>query len=221
LRIMHVSEPCNVDLITEAHPAKVMSEGETFYGVVSPKAKGQRARDISASLTPMLQRALTSMNVLDAICHQQDHGVQNYNVVFINEEPATVCAFDNDNPSTFFPSGKTNNNTSQQSPLINRDGTINRPHLDINLAECINSIEYSEIKRRCNCYLNSLQLFMLWKRIIKVRKAIKKTSEINPDFLLKEHEWNQETLEEELSNDKYGTTYVHLFEENKGQLLSY
>jgi hypothetical protein len=116
------------NLIVNTRWAKVTTEhGETF-GVICDEAAGKRALDCWVKITPSLQRELSDLNVLDAICYQRDHGPNNYNIWF-DENDAHICAFDNDNPTTFLVTHKLPQNASGNvSPIIRR-GLFNRPHV--------------------------------------------------------------------------------------------
>ena len=58
-----------------------------------------------------------------------------------------------------------------------------------------------------NSYLNTLQIFICWKRIKQLQKAFKNTIKIRPSFLLENQDWSNSTIEEEL-NGEYGETYL-------------
>lgn len=58
--------------------------------------------------------------------------------------------------------------------------------------------------------LSELQIYCLWRRIVKMKKAISKTYQERPDFLLENNEWSDETLKIELEQKNYNG-YLNIF----------
>ncbi len=69
------------------------------------------------------------------------------------------------------------------------------------------SIDTVILKKRLEPYLNSLQIHALLSRIKKLNKAIIKTAQLNAGFLLKDSDWNVETVSREIGLE-YGNTYL-------------
>lgn len=195
------------DMITSTDFCRItLDNGETLFGIISESAKGERMSDSDTEISPSLQRELINLNVLDAICFQNDHGPNNYNIYKENGE-FKVCAFDNDNPSTFFPIFSVSASLAGGSPLINKKGIVNRPFFDKDLAERIRTLDIGALQKMLKPYLNLIQIISLKARIKKLQNAIKKTSEVNQSFLIEHSKWNESTVLLELKG-KYGETYL-------------
>lgn len=186
------------------------------YGVLAREADGEDVSRIpyierQKFVTPSLLRELTSLNILDVLCNDDDHRVNNYHTVTDDENKyVSVMSFDNDAPKVFFPSAKVRfKHSANCSCLIDRRGLINRPHMDRGLAEAVLKLTKKSLKNFRN-YLNSLQRSFLWIRIRKLQSAILKTIKTNPSFLLEKDGWTAEHIKEDLSG-KYGKTYLVSF----------
>lgn len=180
-------------MITDARLCRLRLGKESILGVLSDSAAGTRMSDTAIKPCGVFQKELTSLALLDAICNQPDHGPNNYNVC----ADGTVCAFDNDNPRTFFP-------TTGVSSVLTSNGMINRPLLDKKLAEKLAQLDKKSLNNRLKPYLNLLQRKALFSRINKINKAIIKSGVA---FLADDTQWSDATVKEELSG-KYGNTYL-------------
>ncbi|MBQ8783597.1 MAG: hypothetical protein IJZ57_07490 [Clostridia bacterium] len=189
--------------------------GESLFGIISNAAIGERMVDSNITLSGSFQRELINLNALDAICYQPDHGPNNYSVSYTSDE-CSVCAFDNDNPNTFFPILSASISLAGCAPLVNKNGLVNRPFFDKDLAERIFTLDIRTLQKRLKPYLNKIQIIALVFRIKNLKKAIKKTSETNPLFLLEKSQWNDQTVSLELSG-KYGETYLTKAINKKGE----
>lgn len=177
-----------------------------MFGTISDAAPGVRMIDTSVPMSGELQRELVNLNALDLILYQVDHGINNYNV-YINGDTVSVCAFDNDNPTTLFPTRNIKRSFSGCSPLINKNGFIDRPYFDRDLAERINNIDTSSLKKELKPYLNFIQISALISRIKQLNCAIKKTESMHHGFLLSADSWSVQTALDEI-NGAYGVTYL-------------
>ncbi len=145
-------------LITDARFCTLaLDDGENLFGVLSPSADGCRMLDIKVKANEDLKKELWNLALLDAICNQPDHGANNVNVAE-KDGSYTICAFDNDNPKTFFPS---------LSPFAIPEG------FDAQTVKKLQSLDVKRLKKRLSPYLNFLQLFALESRIKKIKKQIK------------------------------------------------
>lgn len=164
--------------------------------------------------TPELQHWLNNLNILDAICYERDHRPCNYTVVLDENRKATaVCAFDNDSPMSFFITNQPIFTTYKGcSSIITPNGYINRPFMDKTIAENILNADIREISDEMQMFLSALQRKALIARIKAVQRAIRNTMSCNPHFLIGNDDWNEQTMEMELSN-QYGKTYLCLFGE--------
>lgn len=180
-----------------------MDDGSSVFGLLSDTAPGTRMLDSSIEPSGMLQRELGNLFLLDLISFQVDHGPNNYNV----DLDGTVCAFDNDNPMTFFPRFTISNSFGGCSPFIDDNGIVFRPYLDRNVAERILRLDVHGIKKELKPYLNFLQVAALSHRIRLIRKAIQRTQKESSVFLIDGDNWDLQTVARELSGD-YGATYL-------------
>lgn len=203
-------------IIPQTEFVKLIINGNEKYGTLESEAIGANVSTVPCEerrkrITPQLLRELTSLNVLDVLCYDNDHRVNNYHTLSDEQfRYVGVTSFDNDAPDNFFPSGKINfKHSTNCSRLVDSHGFINRPHMDRTLAECVLKLNRKSLKVFCN-YLNSVQTGFLWKRIRKLQKAILKTSKARADFLLDKDDWTTAHIKEDLSG-KYGKTYLVSF----------
>ncbi len=192
--------------VTEAKPAFLSIDGTTLKGVISERARGVRMQDAKAGKTPSLQRELSNLHLLDTVCFQTDHGINNYNVYDEGGEHF-VCAFDNDNPYTFLPTPFVSHSLAGCSPLIVK-GQINRPYLSDGTVKALQALDIKGLKAKLKPYLNPLQLWALSRRVRKLRKAIRQGLGKNSLRLLKDGDWSAETVKEE-TKGSYGSTYLN------------
>ena len=193
-------------LITDARFCVLDIDGECRLGIISPAAPGQRMADRTVDSSCAMQRELICLNALDYICLQPDHGPNNYNVCDTADGGYSVCAFDNDNPLTFFPFPKVTVSLSGSSPLTDKKGMIARPFFDAEFAENLEKTDIKKLKKRLRPYLNGIQIYALICRLKFLKKAINKTNNANPEFLLTSNEWNEKSVLKELSGN-FGVTY--------------
>ena len=199
-------------LFTSSKMVRLYIDDEVSIGVLSEKAPGKRALDVNIESNTSLQRLLTILNVIDAICYQKDHYANNYNIIVNNHKVSGVCAFDNDNQFAFFPICNPAF-VSQRggTPILKKDNSFAREHLDYEFANKILTISMNELKQTAMPFLNRLQLRALLIRFKIVQNAIRNKIEENSDFLWKEGQWNEEFLKKELQG-VYGKTYLWLFD---------
>lgn len=195
-------------LITPAIWCRLITEGtDTMFGVLSPAAPGRRMLDSAVDAVGSLQRELINLNVLDAVCFQPDHGPNNYNLYGDEIGQITICAFDNDNPKTFFPVFSVCHSLAGCDTLVDSANRIQRPYMDKDLAMRLRNLDKEKLRQRLNPYLNRLQIAAVCYRIEKINRAIINTEKKQPDFLKDTECWNLRTVEEEISG-KYGETYL-------------
>lgn len=183
-----------------------IENNKELFGVLSDEAPGKRMSDFQVVPDSSLQKELMNLQILDLISYQVDHGPNNYTVGGSNGS-YSVCAFDNDNPYTFFPVPSVSGSFAGCSSLINKNGEITMPHLDRILAERILSSDIKVLYKKLRPYLNFVQRIMLLKRLKNFRKAVIKTQNIKENFLLSGSGWDEKTLQAEL-NGEYGVTYL-------------
>ncbi len=181
-------------------------EGEILFGVLSNAAEGTRMADTCAEATGALQKELTALNVLDAICFQTDHGPNNYNV-YKQDGQWAVCAFDNDNPNTFLPISTVKNSLSGCSSLVDAKGLFNRPYIGKELFENLKKADIKGLKKLLKPYLNFLQIWALASRIKKTVTLLEKSISQNSTETISDAEWGNETVAKE-TGGRYGKTYL-------------
>lgn len=180
--------------------------GETMFGALSNSAEGTRMADTLVVPNGTLQKELLNLNALDIISQQVDHGPNNYNVD-IKDGAYTVCAFDNDNPQTFFPLPFINGALAGCTPFVDQSGAVLRCCFDKQIASKIQSLNMKVLKKRLKPYLNFLQICAVMRRIKKLSKVLGKAQSLNSGFLLEPSEFNETTVLCEL-NGGYGLTYL-------------
>lgn len=189
-------------LVTQSTWCRLDIDGDIRYGVLSFAAEGQRAADVQCSLTGAMQRDLISLHVLDALCFQQDHGPNNYNIIQGESAKVAICAFDNDNPNTFFPINRVNMPLAGSAPLV-VEGRFQRPYISKDFAEALLQLDEGLLLAELRPWLNNMQLKALLLRLQQLQSAIK-NSEV---LLLSDEEWDETTLQKELAGE-YGKTYL-------------
>lgn len=203
-------------MIPQARPCRlVLEDGSVMLGVLSDAASGDRMADAQPKIDGSLQRELTDLNVLDLLCFQPDHGVNNYNLYSENGE-YRVCAFDNDNPNTFLPFPGISHNFLGCSPVVSMRGRYNRPYIDVELLFAIQNLNTALLKKELKPYLNFLQIFALICRLKLMRKQLAKSSKEEPRMAASCRAWIEDMLTEELSG-KYGKTYLTIVAEMRGK----
>lgn len=197
-------------LITKTEFCKLQVEDSIYFGTMSETAAGKFYYEfeelVKNQITGVIQRDLNNLNLLDVINYESDHRPGNYHIL-ISPGGGGIIALDNDSPKAFYISSNCSFPTSaHNSPLIKKN-IINRPHFDSKIVEALLSLDYVQVKNTLNPYLNTLQIFICWKRIKQLQKAFKNTIKIRPSFLLENQDWSNSTIEEEL-NGEYGETYL-------------
>lgn len=193
-------------LITSSRWCRLTIEGgKTYFGVMSASAAGNRMLDRQITPNGSLQKELLDLHALDVITHQPDHGPNNYNVS-IDGDQYRICAFDNDNPLTFFPFFSVRRSLAGCRPFVDDNGMVALPFLDEATAKALRCVDVKRLKKRLKPYLNDLQIAALIYRLKKVNQAIDKT-QAHRRFLLESTAFNEETVRVEL-NGGYGVTYL-------------
>lgn len=182
-----------------------LESGKKIFGIISDAVPGCRMMDITTIPTGALQRELLALNALDVILYQPDHGPNNYNVWFENQK-YKICAFDNDNPNTFFPLFSVRVRLSDCCPFVDDKGLVARPFFDKTTASLLNGINFKRLKSRLKPYLNNLQIAALIYRLKKINQAIRKTQN-QRNLLLSSNDFDEKTISLELNGD-YGITYL-------------
>ena len=199
----------------------------SMFGNYMQRAAGICAMDIPAQrrrtvITPEFQRAMLNMNLLDVICHEQDHSPNNYNVVCNEQGKAVgVSVYDNNGAGTFSLYSRIDYETYKKcSAFVSSDGTVNRPHLDKAVAEAVLGLSYRQISMELSPFLSRPVIWCTWRRLTTLRRAIRKSIESKEHFLLDYTEFTEQTIEDELSGT-YGKTYLVSFLQDCQERASY
>ena len=205
-------------LIPKTKYIRLRGLGNERFGTLMEAAQGISFNNIAHSTcrknySPLLQKNLLNLNILDTICFEKDHRPDNYNIVLNKDKkPESICAFDNDSPMSFIPTRTASFMTYEGcSPLIDKTGFINRPFLDAKLCKKLEQLRDSDIRVELKDYLNKYQITCLISRVNKIKKAITKSVSNGKCILVQDDlSWNEDTVTAEL-NGNYGLTYLGLF----------
>lgn len=183
----------------------------TFFGSVMEQASGECMDDEDNKrrkevCSPALQRSLGQLNLLDVLCQEKDHRIDNYNVVLDSGYASSVVAFDNDSPASFGIGGISFATYVGCSPWA-YGKKLNRPYVDRGLADAIMQIDDKRLHQSMKGLLNFFQIAALRKRIKKVKTVLASAEDT---VLLSEGQWNKDTINKELSGE-YGETYFSKF----------
>ncbi|MCL2311047.1 MAG: hypothetical protein FWC41_00970 [Firmicutes bacterium] len=212
-----------------------MKNCETLEGILMDLAEGINLKDdilknkTEIKITPSMQKNLTSLQIFDSICGQCDRVAHNYNII-TNEkgEAVGLCAFDNDwsfSLDTDMQKGRT-----WLPPIIDKNGKIKLPHIDIELANNVLLLNDEIIKETLTEILDEEYIIATQNRVKQIQKAIKLSISCNEKFLLNDNEWNNETIQEELTGGYsepysvetttavFGRTYLKLLSDSLNRI---
>ena len=209
-------------LMTTSKMAILDINGSKRYGVISSKADGFSFDEICCDelvyeIAPSVQKELIILNIVDVICYEKDHKPDNLKFSTKDHIIQHICSFDNDTPSSFFPSSNISFSSYFGSSSILKNGYINRPFLPEELVRRINTITKQEFYAKLKDYLNLIQIKTAFCRFKKIKNAIKKSIDRGVIKVISDKEWDLLTIKEEVSG-KYGNTYLfHLKKEYEGR----
>lgn len=182
-----------------------------LFGTVMEQAPGECMDDEDNKrrkevCSPALQRSLAQLNLLDVLCQEKDHRIDNYHVVIENGYASYVTAFDNDSPASFGVGGITFTTYMGCSPWA-YGKKLNRPYVDKTLADAVMQIDDKTLRQSMNGLLNCFQMAALRKRIKKVKTVLASAED---SVMLRKEQWSKDTISKELSGE-YGETYLSKF----------
>lgn len=191
-----------------------INDDKMIFGTLMPEIDGVFGYEFSKEkrrerFTPLFQKNLLNLNVLDYLCCMRDHTMYNYKIqVDDNGYFINACCFDNNESDAF-------SNESilsfagfhNESRLIDENGYFNRPYIDYDVVKSIFMLDKKNLYKSLDSVLNKIQIEKVWERVEFLKSAIKKRADREEKFILHENKWNQATIEEELSG-KYGKTYL-------------
>ena len=208
------------NLVANSQTAEIYDEasGQTFKGNLMEKAQGMSAAqflkneqkkgkenkswtktDIKVNVTGGFQRDMCNLQVLDVICGQSDRHHNNF-FVSTNEagELAGLQGIDNDGAFGL------NEEVSSAKDANRHDrgiydmdtGEMTIPYMDKNLAERILQIEPDMFRFALQDLLKKEEIEAVIKRLERTKDAILKTKQTEPNRLLKDDEWNDDTAQD-------------------------
>lgn len=198
-----------VQLKIDNAPSRLGTFMKSADGICGMDVPYQTRRSI---LTPEFQKAMNALHLLDIICHEGDHSPNNYNIVLDDHGMAVgLSVFDNNGVSTFSINPDISFTSYKAcSAFVTPNGEIARPYMSRELAQRVLAIRRKSLNAALHGILNPLQISCTYRRLKKLQKAISITAHTREGFLLDDHEWSEQTIEEELSG-KYGKTYLCSF----------
>ena len=192
----------------------VIDKKYKMFGSVMENADGINITEKSfeerkSRVTPKIQNHLTNLNLIDYLCEIIDHTPRNYNVVTdANGFYIGLQCFDNDDQGSFgYKKSLVFKSYPNVSSFVRADKTVARPYLDKDIAKTVINMKKSVIIEALSGCLRREQIHRIWQRLCFLKTAITQTQNKKTHFLLAKNEWNQDTINEELSG-KYGNTYL-------------
>lgn len=124
----------------------------------------------------------------------------------------SVCAFDNDNPLTFWVTTPKRFSCIGTGELFSAKG-INLPYISRSMYEILKNYDGDCLRSKLNRYLNIFQINGVLSRMDYLIKEIDHSVFIGSTSIIDDSQWSQETLNRELSGD-YGRTYMCNYNEH-------
>lgn len=203
------------DMVAGVEYVELVCEGKrNKVGLLIDAAKGVRWSNLKKfgfkAISPIFQAKMNILEVFDFICMDTDHSVWNMCVEVSQDGIVTgFMVFDNDNSfdlSTDLKCGFWH----AEAPILTCDDCINLPHLSKEFAETLFCVDLKKIEGALENLLSSEQIKALCIRIRAIQNALRKTSDINDDFLISLQEYSNQSIDRELHGD-YGSTYLFAF----------
>lgn len=175
----------------------------------SPYKKNIFVRDIASAF----QSDLSDLELLDVICYHKDHGRQNYNVYVEKGNACRMGVFDNDAPSSFFPTiSPSFCSYDGISPLVKKVRSINRPYMNVGTVNHMRMITIGRWYKLLIDYLSPIEIVCSYIRLKRLLAAIDCSIAKGELALLDCEDWNKDTIQKELDGD-YGKTMLCEFNE--------
>ena len=180
------------ELIPDISYCELDIEGYKLFGTLMKDAGGGTTNNLMHNSEITYEKTffkeISNLEYFDSICYQPDHRKDNYSVKLHNRTAKGICAFDNDCPRTFGVNcnllSKTYVNCVSVARKKGGQQYISRPYIDSDFYNKVFSVTKKELKSVLGNYLNSLQLFALWCRIKKFKKAANLTVTNDKNFLI-------------------------------------
>ena len=166
------------------------------------KAFGE-GREIDMSLnmnvTGGFQRDMCNLQVLDAICGQQDRHENNFFVGSVgkndDQKLSGVQGIDNDGAFGMGDNSLKQRPEGHAAAIYDKNGNMSIPFMDKNLAQRIELLDPETIRFALKDLLTDDEINATIRRLDKTRKAIEKQRMEDPSRLLEDDEWNDDTAQ--------------------------
>ena len=159
-------------------------------------------------MSPIIQKNLINLNIVDYLCCIEDHTPRNYSVILDKDKKfINVRCFDNDDNSSFGVNERLFVKSYSGVRLVSEDGIIERDHIDREFADYLSRLKKIDLNLALKNHLRKKQIDRIWQRVIYLNTAIRQTKKTKRRFLISDDQWNEKTVIEELSR-KNGKTYL-------------
>lgn len=207
------------ELIPRTYYARLEFDGKQRVGVVVESAVGAdpglfERRLAPQEIAPPLQKSLLSLWVLDQVCYQKDHRPGNYFVGRSDSRYSSVSAFDNDCPTTLFPTASVLFTTyTGIRPMFDKRGSCRVPYLSKQLYEAFEKLKVEDLQYLVANVCSRMEITMLCRRAFSLRNKLIKNVANEKLKLLSDGEWSVDTMQEELclSSDTYFSFFIRKY----------
>lgn len=166
------------------------------------KAFGE-GREIDMSLnmnvTGGFQRDMCNLQVLDAICGQQDRHENNFFVGSVgkndDQKLSGVQGIDNDGAFGMGDNSLKQRPEGHAAAIYDKNGNMSIPFMDKNLAQRIELLDPETIRFALKDLLTDDEINATIRRLDKTRNAIERQRMEDPSRLLEDDEWNDDTAQ--------------------------
>lgn len=213
------------DLVPRTYYAKLVFDGRQRVGVVVEPAAGIDPELLERKLTvqevsPVLQKNLLSLWVIDMVCYQKDHRPGNYFIGKCGDSSySRISAFDNDCPMTLFPSSSISFTTYVGiKPLFDKKEVSRVPFFSRRLYDAFAGINIRELQKRLTGFCSEMEITKLCERAFALKRKLERNVTAKQLTLLSDDEWSTDTMREELrvSSGTYFSFFLRKYVNLKG-----
>lgn len=215
------------ELIPRTYYARLEFAGKQRVGVVVESAAGVdpclfERKLAPQEIAPPLQKSLLSLWVLDQVCYQKDHRPGNYFVGRSDSCFSSVSAFDNDCPTTLFPTSSIVFTTyTGIKPMFDKNGNCRIPYLSKRLFKAFEKLKIEDLKNMVTDVCSEMEATMLCRRAFSLRNKLIKNVANEKLKLLSDEEWSVDTMQEELclSSNTYFSFFIRKYVDWNGEYM--
>lgn len=193
------------DLVPSTYYARLVFDGKQRVGVVVESAAGIDPNLLEKKLTiqevsPVLQKSLLSLWVIDMVCYQKDHRPGNYFIGKCEDSSySRISAFDNDCPMTLFPSSSISFTTYVGiKPLFNKNEVSRVRFFSRRLYEAFAEVNIQELKQRLTGLCSEMEITKLCERVSAIKCKLERNVAAKQLVLISDDEWSADTMQDEL-----------------------